>query len=215
MFWGRRERDEGEFPHSSSSSLCSGSFLQPLAFSFFSVPVVSIFSWWLQPLCKWKLQPESSWTIFSKKYASQSNSKVSMAGHLPPRHLSFLSARRHHLGHILHRPHHCQCNVIILPTECLTDGPKVGNPEACQEFCLNDKTCASFTWSSPQAQPFPLSCALFLQVYISTWLSPQILWPHIQTSNVTSPCEDCVSGPRRCICSIPGMYINLQIWPEI
>jgi len=63
----------------------------------------------------------------------------------------------------------------------------VENPEGCQEFCFDDETCAAFTWSSAKAQPFPLSCALFSQ-----------------TPNVTSQCEECVSGPPKCICSIPG-----------
>jgi len=43
------------------------------------------------------------------------------------------------------------------------------------------------TWLSADAALYPLTCALFSE-----------------TSNTTTPCEECVSGPANCSCSIQG-----------
>jgi len=63
----------------------------------------------------------------------------------------------------------------------------VPNPEECQEVCSREPTCVAITWVSADAALYPLTCALFSQ-----------------TSNTTTPCEECVSGPANCTCSIQG-----------
>jgi len=61
------------------------------------------------------------------------------------------------------------------------------SPEECQEVCSSEPTCVAMTWMSADAAPYPLTCAMFSQI-----------------SNTTTPCEDCVSGPSTCSCSIQG-----------
>merc|ERR1711990_611857 len=60
-------------------------------------------------------------------------------------------------------------------------------PEECQEVCSGEPACVAMTWLSADAALYPLTCALFSE-----------------TSNMTTPCEECVSGPASCSCSIQG-----------
>jgi len=61
------------------------------------------------------------------------------------------------------------------------------SPEECQEVCSREPSCVAMTWVSADAALYPLTCAMFSQ-----------------TSNMTTPCEECVSGPANCTCSIQG-----------
>merc|ERR1712037_129326 len=63
----------------------------------------------------------------------------------------------------------------------------VASPEGCQELCSADPDCSALTWLSSDSSLYPLTCAMFSQI-----------------SNITTPCEDCVSGPPKCMCHIPG-----------
>lgn len=63
----------------------------------------------------------------------------------------------------------------------------VPNPEACQDICLSSSACSGITWFSEDATPYPLTCYIF--------------------SNISGPslaCENCVSGPPKCLCLEAG-----------
>jgi len=63
----------------------------------------------------------------------------------------------------------------------------VASPEDCQELCSADSGCFALTWLSSNSALYPLTCAMFAQI-----------------SNLTTPCEECVSGTPECKCNIPG-----------
>jgi len=63
----------------------------------------------------------------------------------------------------------------------------VVSPDGCQEQCSADPDCSAFTWASAFAPLYPLTCTMFSQM-----------------SDITTPCEECVSGPPECKCNIPG-----------
>ena len=67
----------------------------------------------------------------------------------------------------------------------ITNG--VQSPEECQKLCVIDPACTALTWTSEEADIFPLTCAFFSH-----------------TSNQTEACPHCVSGPAPCGCNVPG-----------
>jgi len=60
------------------------------------------------------------------------------------------------------------------------------NPEECQETCQADPACVGFTWTTENSDVIPLACILFSELGQET------------------PCQNCVSGPPECRCSIAG-----------
>ena len=60
----------------------------------------------------------------------------------------------------------------------------------------------AMTWVNGDAPLYPLTCALFNQVSLT--FKSQFVNSLRKTSTVTTPCEECVSGPPNCSCSIQG-----------
>ena len=79
---------------------------------------------------------------------------------------------------------------------------KVLSPEDCQNVCAKEQSCVAMTWLNADVPLYPLTCALFNQVSLT--LKNQFANSLRKTSTVTTPCEECVSGPPNCSCSIQG-----------
>jgi len=63
----------------------------------------------------------------------------------------------------------------------------VPTPEACQEICVSSSSCAGITWLNEDAALYPQTCYMFSNI-----------------SGPTVPCENCVSGPPKCLCTKAG-----------
>ena len=61
-------------------------------------------------------------------------------------------------------------------------------PELCQQLCATDSSCLASTWMSSTAPLFPLTCSLFSVI----------------SRDQLVACEECVSGPPECPCTVPG-----------
>merc|ERR1711971_623787 len=61
-------------------------------------------------------------------------------------------------------------------------------PELCQQLCAKDHSCVASTWMSASAPVLPLTCSLFSEV----------------SADQVVPCEECVSGPPECPCTVNG-----------
>jgi len=70
--------------------------------------------------------------------------------------------------------------------------PSVETPELCQRICKAEPRCVALTWTDSFFPVFPLSCVTYSS-----------------TDNITQ-CENCISGPPVCPCSIPGRWEALQ-----
>jgi len=62
----------------------------------------------------------------------------------------------------------------------------VPSPEDCQQLCYDDPSCAGQTWFTEGSVLVPRSCLLFSSLGEET------------------VCQDCVSGPPECLCSVSG-----------
>merc|ERR1712055_48061 len=60
------------------------------------------------------------------------------------------------------------------------------SPEECQQTCQADPACVGFTWTTENSDVIPLACVLFSEL------------------GQEAPCQNCVSGPPECRCSIAG-----------
>jgi len=64
--------------------------------------------------------------------------------------------------------------------------PGVESAEECQKLCQSDVSCLGVTWTSDQFPLHPLSCTLYSEI----------------SSEIS--CENCISGPSKCSCILPG-----------
>jgi len=68
--------------------------------------------------------------------------------------------------------------------------PNTASPEDCQAGCERNEACRGFTWLSKESSMFPELCFLFSK------------------TDEESSCDNCVSGPPECLCTVQGGCVN-------